>query len=93
MDLPQQFQLVLAVENLKRPSLPASLVISAGIAGVFLSAMLLISPITRERIVIDAVRLLLSALKKGAGLSLSTLWKGYNFLRQRDLNPWTTWTT
>ena len=87
MDVPQQAQLVPAVNSLKRPPLPAYLVTSAGIAGLLFSAMLLLSSTTREQIVIDAFRGLLSILKKGAGLSLSTLRKGYNFFRQRDLNP------
>ena len=90
MDVPEQNQLIQAVGSLNQRQLPRQLPLSflgsVGIASVILSALLLVSPTTRERIILDAVGLPLSAIKKGAGLSLSTLKKGYNFIRKRHLN-------
>ena len=87
MDVPEQIQLIPAVGSLNPRQLPPSFLGSVGIASLLLSALLLVSPTTRERIILAAVGLPLFAIKQGAGLSLSTLKKVYNLIRKRHLNP------
>jgi hypothetical protein len=86
MAAPEPNKLIPAGGSLNQFRLPPSFLGSVGIASLFFTVLLLVSPATREKIILDAIGLPFSYIKKGADLSLSTVKKGYNSIRRRNLN-------